>query len=93
MLAPFLIPLVAKQSNTKILTFAKPNQLATIILQCFLLRGDAARHCNNSNQGCTQQYTVTKQAIGMLHKCRYKSTQNQFPKPVARSSLTLVKSH
>ena len=41
------------------------------------MREDAVRTENSNFQGKTQQYTVAKQATGMLHRCRCKNTQNQ----------------
>ena len=92
-LTPLLIFLTAKQLNTTIPIFAKSDQLATKFLRCFLSGGDTAHNGNSSDQGSIQQYIVTEQATGMLPRCRCKSIQNQLPKPIVRSSLTLIKSH
>ena len=91
--APLLIPLVAKQTNTTIPTFTKPNQVTMIFSMMFLHGGDAACNCNSSNQGGTQQYTVTNQVAGMLLWCKIQNTQFKILKPVVFSNLTLNKSH
>ena len=48
-----------------------------IFLQQIFVRGDT-EHTENSNiQGKTQQYAVSEQATGILHRCKCENKQNQ----------------